>query len=162
MIGSVYPSSMPTTSRTFGAHNPPELLDLYCLPTLLPLYLLIDSDLLRSVILHFPPRNLVLRISSAIIRDVCFSYSQVFKQSHLLISYCFSLKPLPTPTVRTSAYMLDSETKIILKSLQTRSKVSSENLAQISSTYRQALANNRIHLIDKKLVYYEQTLTSTK
>ena len=58
--------------------------------------------------------------------------------------------------------MLDTETKIILESLQTSLKVSSDNLVQISSTYRQALANNLIHLIDEKLVYYEQTLTSTK
>ena len=67
--------------------QPSELLELYRLPTLLPLYLLIGSDLLRSSNLHFPPRSLVLRISSAIIRDVCFSYSQVFKPSHLPISY---------------------------------------------------------------------------
>ena len=58
--------------------------------------------------------------------------------------------------------MLDAETKIILESFQTSSKVSSDNLAHISSTYRQTLANDLIHLIDKKLVSYEQTLTSTK
>ena len=52
-----------------------ELLELYRLPKLLPLYPLIDSDLLRSIILHFPPRNLALRISSAITRGVSFSYS---------------------------------------------------------------------------------------
>ena len=58
--------------------------------------------------------------------------------------------------------MLDAETKITLDALQTGSKVSSDNIAQISSTYRQTLANNLIHLIDEKLVYYEHTLTSTK
>ena len=67
--------------------QPSALLELYRLPTLLPLYPLIGSDLLQSIILHFLPRNLALRISSAIIRDVCFSYSQVFKPSHLPISY---------------------------------------------------------------------------
>ena len=91
--------------------QPSELLELYRLPTLLPLYPLIGSDLLRSIILHFPPCNLALRISSAIIRDVSFPYSQVFETSHLPISYCFSLRPLPTPTDWTSAYILDAETK---------------------------------------------------
>ena len=122
------------------------------MPSLVPLSLLLSQDILRSLILHSPPLHLASQISSTIIRNISF----------LPIGYCFSLRPLPQPNDWTTAYLLDSETKIILESLQSKTKLSGDSLDNLCTTYRQALENDLVHLLDGKLVYYERTSTFTK
>ena len=142
--------------------QPTEILELYRLPSLVPLSLLLSHDILRSFILHSPPLHLASHISSVIIHDISFPSSTISEPSHLPIGYCFSLRPLPQSSDLTAAYLLDSETKIILESLQSKTELSGDSLANLCTTYRQTLANDLVNLFDGKLVYYEQTSTSTK
>ena len=99
------------------SHQPYDILVLYRLQSLLPLFPLLSHDILWSITLHYPPLHLVLCISSALVRDISFPSSIMFKPCYLPISYCFSFWPLPTSSDWTVAFMLDSETRLILESL---------------------------------------------
>lgn len=142
--------------------QPSKILELYRLPSLLPLSLLVIHNIIRSITLNYPPLHLASYISSSIIRHVSLPSSTISEPSHLPIGYCFSLRPLPQPSDWTVSYLIDSETKILLESLQSKTKLSSDSLAKLCTTYRQAIANDLVYLFDWKLVYYERTSTSTK
>lgn len=101
-------------------------------------------------------------VSSTLIRDINFPFSTTSDPSHLPISYCFSIRELPKSSDWTAVYRLDGETKLILDSFLNATKLSSEILVELSSTYLQALVNDFIHLLDEELVYYERTLTSSE
>ena len=116
--------------------QPFEILELYRLSSSLPLSLLLSQDILRSITLRSPPLHLASHISSVIIHDISFPSSNTSEPSHLPISYCFSLGPLPQPSDWTATYMLDSETKIILESLQNKINLSGVSLAKLCPTHR--------------------------
>lgn len=59
-------------------------------------------------------------------------------------------------------HMADKYTKLSMESVLSSTNLEPVSLAKLSSSYHQALVGDSLHLLDGKLVYYEQTLTSSK
>ena len=143
------------------AINSSEILTLYNLSSITPLYpSFISSDQIRNLVLYILPSCLFTHIS-----DTFLSYilpppipPPILHQS---LSSCFTLQPLLAQDQWSVAYGDYSDTYFLMKHLRHNDSMHKLCVNKLVVTYRHAIANNLLCIINDRTVYIEPVTVST-
>ena len=108
---------IPFQDELHNAHirtpQPSEILILYNLHTIIPLYpSLLSESIIRQLVLHILPSCLVQELSTIIPLPNLVQY--VPSSHHKYISYCFYLQPMPCSSIWKDVYTANKYTTIIM------------------------------------------------
>ena len=136
--------------------HPTEILQLYGLSCLIPLYPHSLSAIeIRTLVLHVLPLRTSKHIATTFLSDVV--PPAIPPPTHLqCLSNCFTLQPIPARHNWDEAYQQDAETKIFLDHLLINAPLDQSTIRTLPAAYRTAIARNQIGLLSGRLVYYEQ------
>ena len=81
--------------------------------------------------------------------------------THQSISSCFTLQPLPTQDKWSLAYKHDLDTIFIFQNLLHHAPISKLDTTPLAVTYRKAIAQNLLCIINDRLVYIEPVTVSS-
>ena len=101
---------------------------------------------------------------------ICSSLLDPFifsEDGHLISAQCFFTESNPTPTLKwDQAYQEDVETKTLLalvrQQSQSSASLSPKEIQQVNMCYREHLKNERIHLIEERLVLFKPVVMGAR
>ena len=136
--------------------NPTEILRLYGLSCLIPLYPhTISAKQSRTLVLHVLPLRVSQHIANTFLSDAV--PTTIHPPPHLqYISNCFTLQPLPARHNWDEAYQQDAKTKTFLDHLSINTPLDQSTIRSLPIAYRTDIAQNQIGLLSGRLVYYNQ------
>ena len=159
--GLVFCSSIPFFKKIIRAPHPSEIFTIYNLSPIIPFRpSFISSDQIRNLVLHTLPSCLSTHIANTFLSYIIPPPipPHILHQS---LSSCFALQPLPAKNQWPAAYRDDSDTHFIMKYLRHNAPMHKLCGNKLDVTYRHAIANNLLCIINDRLVYIEPVTVST-
>ena len=159
--GLVFCSSIPFFKQIIRAPHPSEIFTIYNLSPIIPFRpSFISSDQIRNLVLHTLPSCLSTHIANTFLSYIIPPPipPHILHQS---LSSCFALQPLPAKNQWPAAYRDDSDTHFIMKCLRHNAPMHKLCGNKLDVTYRHAIANNLLCIINDRLVYIEPVTVST-
>ena len=151
------------------APHPTEILSLYKLDVLIPLYPTITSSTqIRSLVLHTIPLTVIQHLATTFLSKIV---PPIIPSSHITryasinthcISHCFTLQPMPAITRWKQAYHDDPDTRVLIDRLSINSPLDQPTILQLPAAYRISIARNLLGLFEGRLVYYDPVPTVSK